>query len=397
MSARSDLAAPSVAFRGDGREGGPLVRPVESKRDLRAFLDLPFRLYRRDPLWVPPLRASLAAEFDPARNPFLDHCDYRLFLLERDGHARGRIAALVDRLAVEAWEESVGMFAYFECEEPEGPAARGDAAALLGAARAWLLERGMETMRGPWSFVSQEWGLVVEGFEPEPVIMAPYNPPPYARLMEGYGLYKAKDLLAWEVSIPDGYRIPDRILTLTDSVAQRFGITVRTIDFSRLDEEVELFARLSLDSLRDNWGISPVTDDEVAAMARDLRPILRPELVLFARDATGRDVGFALTIPDVNSILRRTRGRMLPFGWARLLWGIPRLTRYRMFALGVSRDYRGKGVDSLLYRAMWERMATPDTTMEINYVLEDNYPMVNAIAKLGARLSRRYRVYEMPI
>ena len=377
------------------------VRPVEGRADLRAFLDLPFRLYRRDPMWVPPMRSSLAAEFDPARNPFLAHCDFRLFLLEREGRVEGRVAALVDRLAVEAWGGRIGMFAYFECgpgpDGGRGDLSREGAGLLLGAARDWLAARGMTSMRGPWSFVSQEWGLVVEGFEPAPVVMAPYNPPGYEGLLEDFGLRKAKDLLAWEVSIPEGYRIPDRILTLTDSVARRHGLSVRTLDFSRFDEEVELFARLSLDSLKDNWGISPITDAEVAAMARDLRPLLRPELVLFARTAAGRDVGFALSIPDVNSILAKTRGRMLPFGWARLLWGIPRLRRYRMFGLGVAADWRGKGVDSLLYRAMWERMASPDASMEINYVLEDNLAMVNAIRKLGARPSRRYRVYEMPL
>jgi ribosomal protein S18 acetylase RimI-like enzyme len=377
--------------------GRPIVRPVETKRDLVAFIKLPSIVYRHDPMWVPPLRSSIAAEFDPERNPFLDHCDYQLFLLEREGIVRGRIAALIDRLAVEAWEESVGMFAYFECLARETPEAREDAAALLGAARLWLLERGMQTMRGPWSFVSQEWGLVVEGFEPEPVVMAPYNPPAYAGMFESYGLCKAKDLLVWDLSIPDGYRIPDRILTLTDSVAQRYGISIRTMDFSRFDEEVATFAKLSLDTLKDNWGISPITDDEIAALARDLRPLLKPELVLFARNAEGRDIGFALTIPDINAILKRTKGRMLPFGWARMLWGIPRLKRYRMFGLGVAAGYQGKGIDSLLYRAMWERMATPETKMEINYVLEDNYAMVNAITKLGAHPSRRYRVYEMPI
>jgi len=383
-------------MRGSG-EARALIVPVESGRELREFLALPSRLYRGDPMWVPPLRASLAAEFDPDRNPYLAHCDYRLFLLKRGGRAVGRIAALVDRLALEAWGSAIGMFAYFECADPEGALARGDAALLLGAARDWLAARGILTMRGPWSFVSQEWGLVVEGFEPEPVVMAPYNHPAYAALLEAYGLGKAKDLLCWELSIPEGYRIPDRILTLTDAVAQRYGITIRTLDFSRFDEEVELFARLSLGSLKDNWGISPITDAEIAAMARDLRPILRPELVLFARDPEGRDVGFTLTLPDLNQILKRTGGRMLPFGWARLLWGIPRLHRYRMFGLGVAEGYQGRGIDSLLYRAMWERMAEPRLTMEVNYVLEDNWAMVNAVNKLGGRPSRRYRVYEMPV
>src|SRR5208337_4543192 len=227
--------------------------------------------------------------------------------------------------------------------------------------------------------------------------MAPYNPPEYASLLEGFGLRKAKDLLCWEISVPEGYRIPDRILESTDAVARRYGLTMRAIDFSSYDKEVELFAKLSLETLKDNWGISPISAEEIAALARDLRPVLSEECVLFARNEEGRDVGFALTIPDVNVILKKTKGRMIPFGWARLLAGIPRLRRYRMFALGVAADYQGKGVDALLYREMWERMAAPDVTMEVNYVLEDKAPMVNAMAKLGARPSRRYRVYEMGI
>jgi GNAT superfamily N-acetyltransferase len=370
-----------------------IVRPVEGARDFETFFRMPWKIYRDDPLWVPPMRSSARNELKPKTNPFLRHCDYRLFLLERDGEAVGRIAALVDKLAVEAWGRDIGMFAYFECavDDEEG------AAALLDAARVWLREKGMKIMRGPWTFLSQEWGLVVEGFEPEPVVMAPYNPPEYAVLLEAFGLRKAKDLLCWELSVPEGYTIPERILTLTDSVAKRYGLSIRSIDMSRFAQEVELFAKLSLTTLQNNWGISPITDEEIAALAKDLRPVLRPECVLFARDATGRDVGFALSIPDVNVILKKTRGRMLPFGWARLVWGLPRLRRYRMFALGVAKDFQGKGVDALLYRAMWERMAEPAVTMEINYVLEDNAPMVNAITKLGARPSRRYRVYEMAI
>jgi GNAT superfamily N-acetyltransferase len=370
-----------------------VVRPVSGDRDFKAFFRLPWKIYRDDPLWVPPMKSSARNELRPRTNPFLRHCDYQLFLLERGGEAVGRIAALVDSLATEAWGEKIGMFAYFECDIDDEEGSR----ALLAAARDWLRERGMRAMRGPWTFQPQEWGLVVEGFEPEPVVMAPYNPPEYAALLESFGLRKEKDLLCWELSMPDGYVIPDRILTLTDAVAARYGLSVRMADLSRFDEEVALFARLSLDTLKDNWGVSPMTDDEVAAMAKDLKSVLRPECVLFARNAEGRDVGFALTIPDINVLLKKTRGRMLPLGWARFVWGLPRLRRYRMFGLGVAKDYQGKGVDALLYRAMWEHMAEPEVTMEINYVLEDNLPMVNAITKLGAKPSRRYRVYQMEI
>jgi GNAT superfamily N-acetyltransferase len=371
------------------------VRAVESERDFESFFRLPWKIYRDDPMWVPPMKSSARKELRPETNPFLRHCDYRLFLLERDGEAVGRIAAVIDKLAVEAWGRDIGMFAYFEC--PLGGDSGKDAELLLAAARDWLREKGMKLMRGPWTFQSQEWGLVVEGFEPESVIMAPYNPPEYASLLEAFGLAKAKDLLCWELSVPDGYRIPERILTLTDAVAKRYKLTMRTIDFSRYEKEVESFAKLSLTTLESNWGISPITDDEIAAMSRDLRSVLRKECVLFATNEKGEDVGFALSIPDVNVILKKTRGRMFPFGWARLLWGIPRLRRYRMFGLGVAKEYQGKGVDALLYREMWERMAGPTVTMEVNYVLEDNAAMVNAIAKLGARPSRRYRVYEMSV
>jgi hypothetical protein len=370
-----------------------LVRSVEGRRDFEAFFRLPWKLYKDDPIWVPPLRSSARAELSPGRNPFLAHCDHALFILERGGVVEGRIAALVDKLAIEAWGQKIGMFGYLEV----GRADAEGAALLLAAAREWLRRKGMVTMRGPWTFESQEWGLVVEGFEPPPVIMAPYNPPEYEAMLEAFGLAKAKDLLCWELSMPEGYRIPDRILELTDSVAERYGLHMREINMRRFDREVALFAKLSLDSLKDNWGISPVTDAEVRAMAKDLKQIVRPNCVIYATTAEGRDVGFALSIPDLNAILKKIRGRLLPFGWARLLWDLPRIEHYRMFALGLAADYQGKGVDALLYRAMWERMATPRTTMEINYVLEDNWPMVNAITKLGARLSRRYRVYEMPV
>jgi GNAT superfamily N-acetyltransferase len=374
-------------------DSGYAVRPVEGKRDFESFFRLPWKIYQDDPLWVPPMRANARGELRAKTNPFLRHCDYRLFVLEKGGETIGRVAALVDKLAIEAWGEKIGMFGYFECPLGDLEAA----GLLLSAARDWLRAQGMKVMRGPWTFQSQEWGLVVEGFEPEPVVMAPYNPPGYAELIESFGLAKAKDLLCWELSMPDGYKIPERILTLTDAVAERFGLSIRTMDFSRFDEEVDTFARISLDSLRDNWGISPVTDAEVEAMARDLRQLVRPEHVLFATNAEGRDVGFTLTIPDLNVVLKKTRGRLLPFGWAAMLYGIPRIKRFRMFALGVLDEYQGKGVDALLYRAMWERMADPELTMEVNYVLEDNLPMVNAITKLGAKPSRRYRVYEAAI
>jgi GNAT superfamily N-acetyltransferase len=368
------------------------IEAVRTAAELRRFIELPYRLYEADAVWVPPLRSEQRAQFDPRRNPLLDHCERELFLLTDGREAIGRIAAFIDHLAIDFWKEPIGLFGYFE--SPDDPKASG---LLLAAARDWLRMRGMQAMRGPWSFVSQEWGLVVEGFTPSPVVMAPYNPPFYSDLLAEFGLGKAKDLLCWYVSAAEGYEIPARILQLTDAVAKRHGVRVRTLDMARYTDEVNLIQELSNVSIIENWGYSPVTQAEVQATARDLKPVVQPKGVLFAEDRNGRAIGFAIAIPDANHLLKDLGGSLLPLGWLKLLWGIPRLRRYRMFALGVIPEFQGKAIDSLLYRGLYETLFSPDLWMEINYVLEDNYPMINAIKKLGAVPLRRYRVFEARI
>jgi GNAT superfamily N-acetyltransferase len=365
------------------------IKRVESKADLKQFINLPYQLYRDDPLWIPPLRSEQQGQFDSKRNPLLDHCDYELFLLQDNGQSVGRVAAFTDRLALDFWNEPVGLFGYYEC--PLNPKA---SRRLLETAAEWLRARGMRSMRGPWTFVSQEWGLVVEGFSPPPTIMAPYNPPYYAEQMERFGLRKIKDLLCYSVSASAGYRIPERILTLTEAVARRYGVTVRQVDMRHYNQEVQTIIELSNRSLIDNWGYAPVTETEARAMARDLKPVIQPKGVLIAQDSAGNPIGFAIAIPDINRLLKGLNGRLLPFGWIKLLYGLPRLHSYRMFALGVLPEYHGKGIDSLIYRKLYETLYSPDVWLEINYVLEDNVPMNNAICKLNASPLRRYRIYQ---
>jgi GNAT superfamily N-acetyltransferase len=365
---------------------------AESKDDRKRFIEFPYHFYHGDPVWVPPLRSELHGQFNPRSNPFLEHCKHELLILEHSGEMIGRVAAFVDTLAVDFWGEPIGLFGYYECI-PDMKASR----LLLEAAEAWLKGEGMEVMRGPWSFVSQEWGLVIEGFHEPPVIMAPYNPRYYDGHMTTFGLEKVKDLLCYYISAEDGYVVPDRILNLTDRVAERYGVSVRPIDMRRYDEEVKVILELSNTTIINNWGYSPVTDDEAKAVARDLKQIVQPKGVLFAEDRQGRAVGFAIALPDLNSLLRGLDGRLLPFGWLKLLYGLPRLQRYRMFALGVLPEYHGKGIDALIYRHLYESLYTPDVWVEINYVLEDNVPMNNAIRKLDAKPMRRYRIYQKQI
>lgn len=368
------------------------IRQVETKADLKRFVGLPYRLYKNDPVWVPPLLTELYAQFDARKNPTLNHCQYALFLLEDNGTVMGRIAAFIDRLALETWQEPIGLFGYYECTDNTNASAM-----LFETAADWLRKTGMTRMRGPWSFVSQEWGLVIEGFTPSPVVMAPYNPPWYIDHMNAFNFEKVKDLLVYYISVKEGYTIPQRILTLTDDVAKRYKVKVRQVDMKRYDEEVQTVIDLSNRSLIDNWGYTSVTREEAEAVARDLKQIIQPAGVIFAEEADGTPIGFAITIPDINTLIKGLNGRLLPFGWIGLLFGIPKLRRYRLFALGVVPEYHGKGIDSLLYRALCDSLYTPETWMEINYVLEDNAPMNNAIHKLNAKPLRRYRIYEKAI
>jgi len=301
---------------------------VTTKAELKQFIHFPYSFYKNDPLWVPPLLVELKGQFNKKKNPLLDHCEYALFLLECNHQVIGRIAAFIDHLAVDFWKEPIGLFGYYECIDD-----RDASELLLNTALNWLKQHGMKSMRGPWSFVSQEWGLVIDGFSPSPVIMAPYNPPYYINHFENFGLAKAKDLLCYYISGREGYVVPSRILDLTNDVAKRFEVTVRRVDMKNYDKEVQTIIELSNNSLIGNWGYSPLTKAEAEAVARDLKSIIQTKGVLFAEDKYGKAIGFVIAIPDINIILKNMKGRLFPFGWLKLLWGLPRLTNFRLFGL----------------------------------------------------------------
>jgi GNAT superfamily N-acetyltransferase len=365
------------------------IVPVTTAADLKRFVRLPYRLYKDDKIWVPPLFSEVLKQFDRRKNPTLEHCDYALFLLVNENEIIGRIAAFTDSVALESWKQPIGLFGYFECINNQEASK-----ALFDSASDWLREKGMKYIRGPWSFVSEEWGLVVEGFEPSPTVMAPYNPAYYEDHLTNYTFQKIKDLLVYYISVKEGYTIPDRILTLTNDVVNRYNIRTRQLNMHDYDNEVGRIIELSNRSLIDNWGYTEVTIAEAESMAKDLKSIIHPKGVIFAEDRMKKPIGFAIAIPDINTIIKDLNGSLLPFGWIKLLHRLPRLNNYRLFGLGVIPEYHGKGIDSLLYRALYESLYTPETWLEINYVLEDNAPMNNAIKKLNAKPLRRYRIYQ---
>lgn len=366
------------------------IEDVSTRQDLKKFIQFPYHLYQNDPLWVAPLRSDQWAQFDPRKNPMLDHCDTQLFLLKEGGDVIGRCSAFIDHLAVEHWGKPIGLFGHFECIEDENAAGM-----LLGAARDWLVNRGMTALRGPWSFTSQEWGLEIEGGDRQPIIMGLHNPPYYADFFSGFGLNKAMDLLVYLADMSSGYQIPDRYLTLTDRIKERYGVTVRPVDMKNVEQDVMTIVDLSNRSVSDNWGYYPVTEDEARVMAHDLRRIVNPEALLIAEDAQGNPIGFGLSLPDVNTLLKGLNGRLFPFGWVKMLTGLKKLRKYRMWGLGVVPEYQGKAIDTLLYKATYDALKDIEVCMEINYVLENNHRMNNALLKLEVTPIRRYRVYEM--
>jgi GNAT superfamily N-acetyltransferase len=363
------------------------VAPVSGRRELAAFVSLPYELHRHDPCFTPLLRIDVRAQLDPRRNAFFGHASRELFLARSEGRVRGRIAAIRDQAHESLHRDGAGFFGFFETEDD--PAVAG---ALLEAAAAFLRSRGCRRLRGPLSpSINDEAGLLVDGFGTPSVVMMPHNPPWYPGLVEGAGLRKAKDLLAFERAASG---LPERLLRATEIVERRHGISTRTIEMRRFAHEVALVKRLFNEGWQHNWGAVALDDAEAAQLAAQLKPIVVPELVIFA-ERRGEPIGFAAAIPDLNVALRANpSGRLVP-GLLRVLWAKRRIRRLRVLLLGVLPEWQGRGVDALLYRRVWDAArARGYDWAEAGWVLEDNHAMINGLLRMGFRRYKTYRVYE---
>ena len=366
------------------------VRTARDRRDLRRFIDLPYRLHARDPLWVPPLRRDVEALLSRSKNPFFEHAEAEYFVAERGDEVVGRIAAISNRLHNETHNDRVGFFGFFECIDDQVVAD-----ALFAAAGQWCGQHGHDVVRGPASFsVNDECGLLVEGFDTPPVLMMPHNPPYYATLHDGYGLVKAKDLWVYE-SPATGH--PEHIQRITRAVqlaGKRRGITLRALDMTRFAAEVETLKGLYNAAWERNWGFVPMTDAEIEHLAKQLKPIVVPDLVCFA-ERNAEVIGFAVALPDLNQALSHNpSGRLFP-GILRVLWHARKVSRLRILLLGVLNEYRGTGVDAVMYHWIWTKaVARGYRWGEAGWILEDNWRMNNAVVRLGFRRYKTYRIYD---
>ena len=369
------------------------IIPADTGNAFRAFIDLPYRLYRNQPHFVPPLRRERLDLFDKAHHPFFRHAEGAFFLARRDGRPVGRIEAIVNHAHNQFHDDRVGFFGAFESEND-----RAVSDALLAHAARWLVERRLQVMRGPVTHsTNEETGLLIEGFDEPPMIGMPYNPPYYAALLDAFGLTKAKDVYGWEIRAEQ--TIPEKIHRVADIVRKSTNVVVRRANFADYAGEIGRAMAVYNASWTRNWGFVPLTEAEFVHAADQLRPVLErfPEGVLLA-EVGGRAVGFCLAVLDVNQALARVRdGRLFPFGFWHLYHGLRRVDQIRVMALGILPEFRHRGIDALMYLELLSRgQRLGYRRAEIGWTLEDNRAMNRAIL-MGGRHHKTYRLYEAPL
>ncbi|MDX6662040.1 MAG: hypothetical protein QOG09_142 [Solirubrobacterales bacterium] len=369
------------------------VRPVAGRRDLNRFIELPYRLHRGTP-WVPPLRFERRQFLNRRKNPYFKHAEVELFLAERDGKPVGRISAQIDSRWDTYQGGNDGMFGFFETEnDPEV------ATALLDAASGWLRERGRERMLGPMDFTTNdELGLLIEGYDVAPMILQPWQPPYYKELIEATGMAKTMDVLMWFLHLTEQMHEQGKFHPMIHAAAEQcvneHGVTIRNMRVKDLENEVQRFMEVYNAAWGHNWGFVPVTDEEVAFQAKNLKPII-DERWTFIAERDGEVLGAALTLPDINQVLAKMNGRLLPFGWLTFLRQKPKIDLVRVFALGVKPEHQHLGIAAAFYIRHLEE-ASPDGIPggETGWILETNEPMNRAMEGMGGKVIKKYRLYE---
>ncbi len=368
------------------------VTPVRGGSEVTTFIRFPYSIYKGDPNWVAPLEMERRDFLNPKKNPFFAFGEVELFLARRGGQVVGRIAAVKDPRYNEFHGTKWGFFGLFECINDVGVAR-----ALLDVAERWVRERGFDTLVGPMNFsTNAECGLLVEGFDKPPAVLMTYNPAYYGTLFEACGFAKAKDLYAWELS--SSATPPEKVVRIAEKIREREGIKVRHVRLDEFDAEVQRIKDIYNAAWEKNWGFVPMTEAEFDHMAKEMKAIVKPELLLIA-EVKGEPVAFSMTLPDGNEAIKAANGRLttfgLPIGLVKLVLASRRIRRLRLVTLGIKEGYRRRGLDAILY------LDTIRTAKklgyeggEIGWTLEDNHLVNRAIESMGGKKSKTYRLYQ---
>ena len=370
------------------------VRPVETKADKRAFVNLVWDVYRDDPAWVPPLKDEVHGLITPGKNPWFEHAKAKFWLAERGGRVVGRISAQVDELVQQHMGQGTGQWGMLEALDGEA------AGALIATAEDWLRDQGMSRALGPISLsIWDEPGLEIEGFDQSPTAMMGHHRPEYRGWIEAAGYEKAKDLLTYEVNIA---RWEDPKINRLIAMGERnSSINIRQVDKRKFASEAAIILNILNDAWSDNWGYVPLTESEIAYAGKKLKPIIYNELVRIA-EVDGEPVAFMITIPDINELMRDLNGELFPFGFIKLLWRLrkPRTRRARVPLMGVVKRLHHSRMASMLAFMMIEysrREAVGKFGIkvgEFGWILEDNKGMLSIAELPSAHVNHRYRIYE---
>jgi len=373
------------------------LRRVGPDAGLAAFIAVPHATQGHDPYWVAPLPLLEVPRLSPGKNPWFQHGEAALWIAERDGKPVGRISAQIDQSHLVRYRDATGFFGFFESIDDQAVAD-----ALFATAGGWLREKGMTRCLGPFSFnVNDESGLLVDGFNCPPRMMMGHAQPYYAGLVEAAGFTKTLDMLAYLTPMDTG--LPGKSYKwLKRGLDRNPSLAVRPLDMSRFNEEIAAVARIFNAAWAENWGFIPMTEADIAHMAREMRLIIVPELVSIAT-IDGVPVAMCLALPDLNEIIGDLKGRLAPFGWAKLLWRL--LTRRsfvsgtRVPLMGVMPEYKNKPLGSLL--ALLTVGAVREASLklrmpvcEMSWVLESNTQTRHSIEEIGGRVYKTYRMYE---
>jgi len=372
------------------------IKQHQPGKDLEDFIQVAFEVYRDDPAWVPPLNMEITDRLTPKKNPFFEHAEVALFTAWKDGKAVGRISAQIDHEHLRIHEDNAGFFGFFDTVDDQEVAS-----ALIGAAEEWLVSRGMTVMRGPFSLsINEETGMLVEGFDSPPTMMMSHHRPYQEALAEGAGLKKVKDCYGWKYQVVEA---PPRARKAWETINSLPEVRFRSVRPRNLKKEVRDLLDVFNDAWQHNWGFVPATDAEAKKMAADLQLILDKELSFFA-EIDGQPVAICVCLPNLNEVISDFEGKLNPVTIGKLIWRLkirgPKSAR--LMLLGVRTDLRGKKRYAPLATAVIAELVRRGLKQgydwaELGWTLEDNRLINAAIRSMGAKIYKRYRLFEKPI
>jgi GNAT superfamily N-acetyltransferase len=365
------------------------IKTVRTRGDRLQFIKMPWKIYKQDPHWVPPLISDQKTFLNPRKGVFFDHGEAELFLALRDGRAVGRLSAHVNHLQDQLYTDGKGFFGFFECADDQEAAD-----ALFAAAEGYLRDKGKTSIEGPMSFgVYDEIGILVDGFESDPYVLNMHNPPYYQDLVTAAGYDKAIDWYAYRGYTRDRVQVDPRLYRLRDRVLNRADLKIRNVDLKQFRSEAGIIKQIYDQAWKENWGHVPLTEREYQRIVHELVRFVIPE-ISFVAEVDGKPVGFALSIYDANVAVKKLNGRLFPFGFIKLLANVKKTDRFRHILMGILKEYRNQGIEIAFYAGMADHAeAAGLREVEMSLIVENNDAMRGSLKHLPVEIYKTYRIY----